>query len=355
MASMRTLLALLLLTPTAIAGPPPELAAKRVKLVEKTYDVAEVLSALKEQTENPHVLDRRSPGSPAKVTIGFADLTFWEALDLLAQKLEARVSPFTEEGVALVDGPGHVGKVAYAGICRAEIQTIDVRLDATTDRRTCSIEMEIAWEPRFEPLYLWLDEVAGAYGPGASGKVQAFQRSSRVLQTAPRGTARVDVTLDGPERSVAKVDKMDVRVGFLGPTKMLRFAFVSPEKDDKKSQSGIDVKIADVRAMPKSPRWSIEVLILNPEKTPNFESYQSWLGNNRIHLEKDVAGKVQTWSPNPVDEQIDELSPRRARIRYGFNGAANRGLPKDWTLVLRTPGPIVEFTLPLQFRDVPLP
>ena len=350
---MRTLLALLLLTSTSVAGPPAELMPRRVKLAEKTYDVAEVLSALKEQTENPRIVDRRSSDSPAKVTIGFADLSFWEALDRLAEKLEARVSPFAEEGVALVDGPGHLGKVAYAGICRAEIQTIDVRLDAATGRRTCSIEMEVAWEPRFEPLYLWLDDVAGSYGADAAGKVQTFQRSSRVLQTATRGAARVDVTLDGPERSVGKIDKMDVRVGFIGPTKMLRFEFAGPKKDDAKAQHGIDVKIADVRAKPGSLRWSIEVLILNPEKTPNFESYQSWLGNNRIHLEK--AGVGKNWSPKPEDEQIDELTPRRARIRYGFNGAANRGNLGAWTLVLRTPGPIVEFSLPLQFRDVPLP
>jgi hypothetical protein len=353
MAAMRTLLALLLLTTTAAAGPPPELAPKRVKLVEKSYDVADVLSAIKEQTDNPRLFDRRSAGAAGKVTIGFADLSFWEAVDRLAKELGARVSPFAEEGVTLVDGPRHVGKIAYAGICRAEIQTIDVRLDATTGGRTCAIEMEIAWEPRFEPLYLWLDEVAGSYGPDAAGKVQAFQRSARVLQPASRGAARVDVTLDGPERSVGKIEKMDVRVGFLGPTKMLRFAFEGPKKEDAKSQSGVEVKIVEVNAKPKAPRWTIKVLILNPEKTPNFESFQSWIDNNRIHLEKD--GALKTWSPKSEDQQIDELSSRRAAIRYGFDGAANRGDLSKWTLVLRTPGPIVEFALPFQFRDVPLP
>jgi hypothetical protein len=353
MGLMRTLLALVLLTSTAAAEPPVELAPRRVTLAEKAYGVADVLSALKEQTGNPRLVDRRSAGSAQNVTIGFAKLTFWEALDRLAKELGARVSPFAEDGVALVDGPGRLGKVAYAGICRAEIQTIDVRLDATSGRRTCAIEMEVAWEPRFEPLYLWLDDVSGAYGADAAGKVQTFERSARVLQPAARGAARLDVTLDGPERSVGKFDKLDMRVGFLGPTKMLRFAFVGPAAGQAKAQNGVDVKIVDVKAKEKAPRWSIEVVILNPETTPNFESYQSWIDNNRVHLEK--KGVERTWTPKSEDQEIRELNSRRAHIRYGFDGAVKRGDILDWTLVLRTPGPIVEFALPFQFRDVPLP
>ena len=349
---MRTLFALLLLTSTAVAEPPAELAPRRVTLVEKTYDVAEVLSAVKEQTGNTRLVDRRPAGSPSKVTVGFAELSFWEALDRLAEKLGARVSPFSEEGVALVDGPVHLGKVAYSGIVRAEIQTIDVRLDAATDRRTCAIEMEIAWEPRFEPLYLWLDEVAGSYGADAAGKAKTFQRSARVWQTATRGAARLDVTLDGAERSVGKIDKLDARIGFVGPTKMLRFEFAGPKAKDTKSRDGVDVTIVDVKE--NRQRWSIDVLIRNPDTTVNFESYQSWLGNNRIHLDK-AAGNVPPWSPKPEDEVIDELNSKRAHVRYGFVNAAGRGKAADWTLVLRTPGPIVEFALPFRFHDVPLP
>src|ERR1700744_949174 len=72
MAVMRTLLALLLVASTAVADPPAELAPRRVTLAEKAYDVADVLSAIKEQTGNPRLVDRRSAGSPTKVTIGFA-------------------------------------------------------------------------------------------------------------------------------------------------------------------------------------------------------------------------------------------------------------------------------------------
>jgi hypothetical protein len=350
MCFMRTLLALLILTSSAVADPPAELAPRRVTIVEKTYDVAEVLSALKEQTGNSRIVDRRSTGSPSKVTIGFADLSFWEALDRLAGKLGARVSPFSEEGVALVDGPGHLGRIAYSGIGRAEIQTIDVRLDAATGRRTCAVEMEIAWEPRFEPLYLWLDEVAGSYGTDAAGKAQAFRHSARVWQPATRGAARVDVTLEGADRSVGKIDKLDARVGFIGPTKMLRFDFVGPKAKDTKSQGAVEVTIVDVKE--NRQRWTIDVLILNPSSTVNFESYQSWLGNNQIHLEKP---KAPVWTPKPGDDLINELTSRRARISYGFGNVAGRGKASNWTLVLRTPGPIVEFALPFRFRDVPLP
>jgi hypothetical protein len=344
---MRTLLVTLFFASTA-AAQPTALQPKRVTLAEKTYDVAEVVSAIKEQTGNP-IVDRRSMGAERKVTIGFADLTFWEALDRLAEKIGARVSPFAEDGVALVDGPGRHGKIAYSGIARAEIQTIDVKLDTATDRRTCSIEMEFAWEPRFEPLYLWLDRFAGSYSTDAAGKTLTFDRQARVWQSASRGAARLDITLDGPARSAEKIASIDARVGFVGPTKMLTFRLPAA-KGVAMPQEGVNIAIEDVRQSQR--HWDIRVAITNPvsKEMPTFESFQSWLGNNRVHLEK----KDVVWRPKPDDLEITVQTAREARIRYGFDGAQGRN-PTDWQLVVRTPGPIVEFTLPFAFRDVPLP
>jgi hypothetical protein len=134
---------------------------------------------------------------------------------------------------------------------------------------------------------------------------------------------------------------------------MLRFEIAAPEKGAKKTRGGVEVEVVDLKQTAK--RWTIDLLIRNPETKVEFESYQSWLGNNRVHLEKDAGGKDVVWSPKPEDEQIEELTARRARIRYGFDGAQNRGAPANWKLVVRTPGPIQEFALPFAFRDVPLP
>ena len=300
---MRTFLALLLLTSTVAADPPAELAPKRVTLVEKAYDVAEVLSAIKEQTGNPRLADRRSAGAAAKVAIGFADLSFWEALDRLAEKLDARVSPFSEDGVALVDGPGHLGKVAYSGIARAEIQTIDVRIDVATGRRTCAIEMEIAWEPRFEPLYLWLDEVAGFAWGGCGGQdadVQAEPPGSGRRRRG--GAAWVDVTLDVcRSRSVGKIDMLDARVGFVGPTKMVRFeAALVRRRRLRSCRGGVDV--TDRRREGESAKQLVDRRV-DPQSrstTVNFESYQGPGSATTASIwrrPRTATGRV--WTPKP--------------------------------------------------------
>ncbi len=143
---------------------------------------------------------------------------------------------------------------------------------------------------------------------------------------------------------------------------MLDFTFpkLAPITPDQKpieqTQDGVTVKLTQLVA--GRERWSIDVLIENPPGGPTFESYQSWLDNNKIALVRDENGKKVVWAPDATEEQqLGQVTAERAKIRYHFpiESGKRPGSLADWTLQYRTPGRIVQIEAPFEFRDVPLP
>ena len=62
--------------------------------------------------------------------------------------------------------------------------------------------------------------------------------------------------------------------------------------------------------------------------------------------------------PNTTDEmELEPLRATRAVIRYRFRdkGGPPNGRPEDWRIVYRTPGRIVDFVVPFEFKDLRLP
>src|SRR5262249_56345253 len=99
----------------------------------------------------------------------------------------------------------------------------------------------------------------------------------------------------GPGRSSAKIDSVKGSLRVIGPTKMLTFVFDS--KTAMLEQEGVKVTLK----RPTRDPWSVDVYIENPPGGPKFESYQSWLDNNTIHLEKGAGADKGIFPPNATD------------------------------------------------------
>ena len=337
----------------AIAKTLAELQPKPANVPVGKHEVATLLRDLEKQTGN-RVVDRRAAGATRSVEIGFDKLPFLSALDKLAAALNANVSPYTDDGLALVDRAAKKGMIAYAGICRLEIRGVSLNWDAATDRRTCVAQVEVVWEPRFEPLYATMDQIVGEFSPDETGKVLAINDKSRVPQSTARVSAlTLELRFPAPGRGSPKIANLAGALRFLGPAKMLEFNLPLNNKAAF-AQDGVEVTLAPVVA--NKEFWRFDVTILNPVGTPFFESYQSWLENNRLHLKNAAPGPLVIWKHRPEDQQfLSDPSPRRAAVRYEFAGAQTKGVPANWILHYRTPGRIVELTVPFEFRDVPLP
>ena len=336
-----------------IAQAMKELEPRPLKLPAGQYAVADFLAAVEKQTGNA-VRDRRSTKNMTGLALEFDKVSFWPALDKFCTLAGCGYSTYgSDGGIALIDGRRHAPHVSYHGITRTSVKRVHVASDLETGTGACVIHLDVAWEPRYQPFYLGVGPVTAVYesrGVGKELKVQAPGRGQ--LPVAGRAASEIEIHLPAPPRSAPAIASLEGAFKFLGPSKMLTFRFPGIKEDAMLEQEEISVRLNKVKEGPD--RWLMEVQIDNPEGTPVFESYQTWLENNRIFLVKGEGDNTPTWLPEPNETVLLETN-RKAVIRYAFTAPKGKGKPADWTLVYRTPGRIVELTVPYSFKNVPLP
>ncbi len=324
--------------------------------------LTEALAQLFKQTGNL-VADRRQSKTVPTLKLDLDQVAFWPALDAIAQAAGCGVSTYQSDGqVALVTSAPRPAPVVYQGIFRIVAKKIRVAQDAEAGTHTCTVTLDIAWEPRFEPLYFELAAVQALFS--ADRNKEEFQASADgqgKINVAGRNALEVDVPLPAARRSAAKIASLAGHIKLTGPGKMLTFRF-APLKVFKKgedhleqTQEDVSVRLEAVKA--SSSLWSVYIDIRNPPGNPQFESYQSWLSNNRISLEKGDGPRRTIWQPRPGDELVEKETAAGANIVYGFPISAKekKGQPSDWALIYQTPGRIVEIDVPFRFKDLPLP
>lgn len=297
---------------------------------------SEALAAIEKQTGN-RIVDQRSQKSDKKLQLDVKQASFWQALDAIAVAANVRYSPYrTEDAIALVDGPFRAVPAADAGPFRVSVKRVTLTNDLESGTRSCQASVEVAWEPRLQPFYL-----DGAPVP-------------------QRNAVEVPLQLPTPERRATAIS-FNGKFSLITPVKMLQFRFdqLKPTRSaSAKMEEGVSVTLAQIVAT--ADRWSFDMVITNPPGGPEFESFQHWLHNNQIYLEKGAGATKQIWKPHAADEQqLDIITSTRAAMRYHFNHRGRNlddiGTLADWTLVYRTPGRIVQVEIPYQFKDVPLP
>lgn len=310
------------------------------------------LAALAKQTGNV-VVDRRQSKTTDPLTLDFNQVRFWPALDRFCTLAKCGYTAYGDGGVALIDNPRRSPYVSYHGITRTAIKRIAVASDLETNAAHCTIHLDIAWEPRFEPLYLGVGAATALYAPrGVAKELKAQAPGRGQMPVAGRTASEVEIQLPAPPRQSSSIESLEGSFKFLGPSKMLTFRFKEVQTGARQEQEEVTVRLSNVKE--GLDRWLITVQIDNPAGTPVFESFQSWVDNNRISLVKGEGAKARAWLPEP-NETVDVLTDRKAVIEYAFAAPKGKGKLADWTLVYRTPGRIVELTVPYSFKNVPLP
>ncbi len=346
-----------------------ELKPRTLTLKNPAILLSAALAVLQEKTGNT-IADRRRDKSDPMLSLDLDNVSFWPALESIARAAGCGISLYQHDGaVALVNAPHRPMPLSHSGIFRFAVKRLAVSRDEETGTSACTVLIEVAWEPRFVPLYLTTGPIRAAFSPDAAGQELRAKLEGRGRDLVAGRTAfDLEVRLPAPKRSAATLAHFQGELKFLGPSKMLTFVF-SPLKTIAKNnrqehleqtQDGVKVRISEVKT--KSTLWSVAVEIDNPQG-PVFESFQAstWLRNNRITLEKGTGTNRQTW-PRRIEDETELESPAppfatRAVVQYFFKVRpdTNPGTPADWSLTYRTPGRLVELTVPFTFKDLPLP
>jgi hypothetical protein len=358
------------LAPGRAPGQPAvkELDPQRFTLRREGVTLREALAALTKQT-GIAVADLTGRGDGPKFDLDLKDRPFWQALDAIAAASGARLSLYPPDGgVALVSRPGMKGgakaqeAVSYHGLCRTAVKHLAVARDLENGAHVCTVQLDLAWEPRFTPFIVKTGPTEMAFAPDAGGKVvnAKLPEGGRDRINLPACAHEVTLRTPAPARSSPALAHLKGSFVLIGAPRMLDFTFgglrLLGPKDKRPEQTREGVRVRLTAAKVQKDRFVVGVVIENPPGTPHFQSHEQepWFSSVDVWLEK--KGGARLVRPDAYDEEKGE---GRAEANFHFTQKANPrvrlGKLSDWTLHVRTPGRMVEVAVPYEFKDVPLP
>jgi hypothetical protein len=347
--------------PTREPRPTQAPQASTVTFSKNELTLKEAMAELQKQTGNG-LDDRRSNKDDKKLTFKTTTGTYWQMLDAIGIQTGIGFSAYQPNGgVALVDTPYRKLTTHYSGVFRFAVKAVAVSRDEETQAHHCRVTLDAAWEPRFKALYLNLDQATAVFGKHSERVEQ--ESASPVFESAASAT-EVDLRMNAPDRTTARIDSVQGTIRVIGVPKMLEFAVPKLKKGTGtpvEEQEGVKVRVTEVNWNygKADPRWTVDVLTEYPQGAmAPLESFQSWTHYNRVWL---------SWGTDPKTKKPYELDPTGrkpldtsvgAKARYQFTPRQGTPIPPpgaDVTLRYRTPNRVVSITVPFAFRDLPLP
>jgi hypothetical protein len=342
-----------------------ELEPRTFTLEQDGITLKQALKELARQT-GVVVMDRSGRKAKASFALRCKALPFWKALDAIAEASGTRASLSGPAGGLTLEAGQATLPVSYHGAFRTMLNQVTVSRDLETGAHTCVIHLDLAWEPRLTVFLVETGPATVRFAPDAKGKALAANFPTRGPdRILPPGRAYgFRLEPPAPDRSAPAIDTLRGTLVVTGAGKMLTFTFdklreIGPKgKAVVQTQERVRVRLTEVSRETDPDRFNIEVVIENPQPGPVFRSYQgdSWLTYNSIWLQK--RGTNQRLNPTRLVE-VTRPDEGPVTLRYGFtqkdNPKVRFGKIGDWVLHYRTPGRMVEVSVPYEFKGVGLP
>ena len=153
---------------------PSGLEPRPILLPKGEQSLPELIDFIYRETGN-RVIDRRRFGAVARLSIDLGKVTFWQAVDAITENLRCGVSLYEPDAkLALVDRQPNKAPTTGAGIFRVAAKRLGLTKDLETNSHSCTIALDVAWEPRFEPFYLDVGpgEVVYPSGPNEAPRIE---------------------------------------------------------------------------------------------------------------------------------------------------------------------------------------
>jgi hypothetical protein len=347
----------------AADAPPAALPipAKTVKMDEPHGDFAAVMKRFGQQTG----IEVTVPPAMAKekCPVILADATpFWLALGDIADRSGTRIV-LRDEGRKVSLEPRGKSKEVWAvtGPFRTVARGVSVRSNLEIGQTVYEVQLDAHWEPRF-PVYRIDSQPSITKATDDRGT--ALTAPVVKARSQPHGAHQsIPVRLEGLTRASRKITWLEGEYTVTAAPEMLPFKFdlstKLPAAGELPAAVAARLKGQVTAALAKwsfdrdTKTWEARIELTYPDNLPVFESFESWLGENRLRL----IGP----GGNPIapDGYNVPSSGRRVVATYSFKEESTKGLTnppgKGWTLVYETPAPLVEFKVPFVLENIPLP
>ena len=334
-------------------------SATRLSLTAEAMELSEVFETIADQTGNRLRDHREQFGQDTAlrpVTVAIDDEEFWPALDKVLDQASLSLYVFSgEETLAVVDrepdATNRSGQASYSGPFRVEATEIIAQRDLRNpSQQSAQVKLEIAWEPRLQPIALSqpIDAIK-VIGDDGSTISPASPRAVLDVETSP-GSHAVELTipLDLPSRKVTTLATLRGKLSALVPGRVVEFRFANLAKAKGLEQQHGGVKVILDRMRKNQALWEVHMRVQVKSEEAALESHRGWVFQNATYL-LDQNGKT-------VDHagfETTRHSEREVGLAYFFD------LPNDditaYTWVYRTPAAIVRVPVEYELKSIPLP
>lgn len=337
------------------AEPPP--AALAPTPVTWTQPKAVLGEILKEFPPTPGVELAVAPAVlKTPCAAAFHQTPFWQALQIAADRTGTRLLLSNRgQKVELVPRGAAQVVAATSGAFRVVAQQVVGRTLLEEGVTTHELTLLVHWEPRLRvyridttPRVRQLDDDAGAKLSAAGGSTQV----------APLGaTSEMKLRISGLTRASQRIRTLAADFHVTAAERLLTFTFRAPAGSLPPPQTQANVTATLQRVEKRDNWWEIEISVHYPDNQPVFESFQGewWLRDNRLVVTS-PEGKAFVIRDFEVAAP-DNPYPLRVIHRFREDGAKGLGNPtaQGWSITYETPAPLVEWRVPFELQNIPLP
>src|SRR5262245_7388304 len=259
-----------------------------VTLPKQERTLEEVVARLTEQSKYPIALSNGDP--KRKVTVGFENTPFWQALESVAAASGTRVVTDPKQ----MDAPGKrillvpAGElpefVAIDGPFRLSVRELRFHHDFQAGRSDYDVVLEVRWEPRYEVFFIDAQPTLtrASDDRNVALKSAGGQASSSLAGYATASTVR----LKGLTRESKTIASLEGSFKVTATSAMVPFVFTDLGAGKPVTQEKEGVKVTLAAPKKDGKIWELPLTLTYPPGGPELESYQAgaWLRENTLAL-----------------------------------------------------------------------
>jgi hypothetical protein len=333
------------------------LVASRVTLAAEAMPLEELFAAIDAQTGNRLTDTRESPeegGTPRTITIELRDEPFFAALEKVLDATQTRLYPFAEPGTLAIthrptnDQTSHQ-RPCHTGPFRIEAASISARRNLrSSEPQQGVVELEIAWEPRLQPIALSQAIQSLDLRTDEGDPVEpTFRQPLLNVEIQPDDHwAELAIPFVLPSRSATQLASFKGVMSVLLPGRMVEFKFTDLATPTTQSSGGVTLQLRGTRLSQELLEVHMSIQVQDPEA--GFGLHRGWVFQNRTYL-LNAQGEILDHAGFETTMQSDtEIS-----LAYLFD------LPSDdlgqYTWVYHTPAALMRVPIVYELNNIPLP
>ena len=329
-----------------------------------TWPLSEVIEQLESQTGNRLVDYRNRFGesqSDSEISLDVQNEEFWLVVSEIFTQANLKIYSFSGTPNTLAftarapNEQALLGSVDTSGLFRFEA----IRLQASRDLRDSGqrdsgqgdlrVFTEIVWEPRVSPVSIThaADNVRAVDEQGIEISPADSQPGRQLSVQSTVGSSELELRLELPERSTARIASLKGRIEALLPGRVETFRFdqIGQSRNAEQQKGDATVILRSVRK--NGPVHEVRLLVRFDQASGALESQRNWIFGNEAYLLSPDGNQIDHDGLESTDQRINEMG-----LSYKFVVQSDL---KDHSFVYKTPSTVVRLPVEFEFKNLPLP